>query len=381
MPVHVRRLIVSILLLVGTGLAHAAVPSAPAVEGSAWLLMDARSGQVLTEHNAEQPLPPASLTKLMSSYIAAEELAAGHISLDDEVLVSVKAWKMGGSRMFIQEGTRVPVGELLKGIIIQSGNDATVALAEHIAGSEEAFVDLMNQYATRLGMTGSHFMNATGWPHPEHYSTARDIALLGRALIREHPEHYRLYSQKSYTWNDITQQNRNLLLWRDERVDGMKTGHTEEAGYCLVASAVDGNMRLISVVMGTASEQARARETQKLLTWGFRFFETYEAYRAHETLAQVPVWMGTTRQLDAGLAEDLVLTIPRGSHDSLEAEMVIAPDLRAPLAKGDPVGRVVVRQQGEILVEAPLVALAEVERAGFLTRLWHHILIFFGNLF
>lgn len=381
MPVHVRRLIVSILLLVGTGLAHAAVPSAPAVEGSAWLLMDARSGQVLTEHNAEQPLPPASLTKLMSSYIAAEELAAGHISLDDEVLVSVKAWKMGGSRMFIQEGTRVPVGELLKGIIIQSGNDATVALAEHIAGSEEAFVDLMNQYATRLGMTGSHFMNATGWPHPEHYSTARDMALLGRALIREHPEHYRLYSQKSYTWNDITQQNRNLLLWRDERVDGMKTGHTEEAGYCLVASAVDGNMRLISVVMGTASEQARARETQKLLTWGFRFFETYEAYRAHETLAQVPVWMGTTRQLDAGLAEDLVLTIPRGSHDSLEAEMVIAPDLRAPLAKGDPVGRVVVRQQGEILVEAPLVALAEVERAGFLTRLWHHILIFFGNLF
>src|SRR5690606_8664739 len=250
------------------------IPPAPTVAASSYLLIDADSGKVLTEHNADTPLPPASLTKMMTSYIASMEILKGQLLEEDEVLVSEKAWRMGGSKMFIEVGNRVRVIDLLRGVIIQSGNDASVALAEHIAGSEESFADLMNSHARRLGMNNTHFENATGLPGENHVSSARDMAIMAKAIIEDDPQHYAIYKEKEFVWNGIRQPNRNLMLWRDNTVDGLKTGHTDEAGYCLVASAKRDGMRLISVVMGTASEQARAAETQKLLTWGFRFFET-----------------------------------------------------------------------------------------------------------
>jgi D-alanyl-D-alanine carboxypeptidase (penicillin-binding protein 5/6) len=283
--------------------------------------------------------------------------------------------------MFLREGTRVSLKDLLKGIIIVSGNDASVAIAEHIAGSEDAFADLMNRHAERLNMTNSRFRNATGLPAEGHYTSARDMALLALAIINDFPEHYPLYAEKSFTYNNITQQNRNLLLWRDDKVDGLKTGHTEEAGYCLVASGKQGNQRLISVVMGTDSEQARAVETQKLLTWGFRFFETYHAYNAGDVLSQVQVWMGQQDRLDIGPASDLIMTIPRNSQPRLKAEMKVHPDIRAPISKGDTLGSVVVSLDGEVLLDRPLVALNDVEQAGLFKRLWHRIRLFFAGLF
>jgi D-alanyl-D-alanine carboxypeptidase (penicillin-binding protein 5/6) len=318
---------------------------------------------------------------MMTAYVADHELERGNISLKDQVLVSVKAWRTGGSRMFIREGTSVSVEELLKGIIIASGNDASVALAEHIAGSEDSFADLMNRHAERLGMNTTRFRNATGLPADGHFSSARDLATLALAIINDFPDHYALYAEKSYTYNNITQQNRNLLLWRDASVDGLKTGHTEEAGYCLVASAKQGNQRLISVVMGTDSEQARAVETQKLLTWGFRFFETYHAYSAGDVLSQVRVWMGKNNQLNIGSLTDLVMTIPRDSQKDLKAEMKVHPEIRAPIRKGDTLGNVVITLNDEVLLDRPLVALNDVEQAGFFKRLWHSIQLFFRGLF
>ncbi|MDF1782020.1 MAG: D-alanyl-D-alanine carboxypeptidase [Alcanivoracaceae bacterium] len=357
------------------------VPKAPDIEATGYLLMDANSGQLIVEHNVNERLPPASLTKMMTSYIAASELHSGHISLKDKAPISVAAWKMGGSRMFIREGTDVAVEDLMRGIIIQSGNDASVAMAEYIAGSEDAFADLMNQQAARLGMNDSHFVNATGWPADNHYSSAHDLAILARHIINDFPEHYEIYSEKSFVYNNITQQNRNLMLWRDDRVDGLKTGHTDAAGFCLVSSAKDGDMRLISVVMGTNSEQARAQETQKLLTYGFRFFETYKAYSEGDGLTTVRVWMGQENELKLGPAEDLVLTIPRGNHDQLKAEMTVNPDVTAPIHKGDILGTAIIRMDGEVLLEKPLVALNDVEQAGIFKRMWHHIVRFFANLF
>lgn len=377
---RLATLMTALLLPLSTS-AESLIARPPQIAASGYILMDAASGHVLVAHNADQRLPPASLTKMMTAYVADHELERGNISLQDEVLVSVKAWRTGGSRMFIREGTRVNLEELLKGIIIASGNDASVAVAEHIAGSEDAFADLMNRHAERLNMTNSRFRNATGLPADNHYSSARDMALLALAIINDYPEHYSLYAEKSFTYNNITQQNRNLLLWRDDKVDGLKTGHTEEAGYCLVASGKHGDQRLISVVMGTASEQARAVETQKLLTWGFRFFDTYHAYSAGDVLSQVKVWMGKSDQLDIGPANDLVMTIPRNSQQRLKAEMKVHPDIRAPISKGDTLGSVVVSLDGEVLLDRPLVALNDVEQAGFFKRLWHRIRLFFAGLF
>jgi D-alanyl-D-alanine carboxypeptidase (penicillin-binding protein 5/6) len=378
----VRTLGLTLLgLLLPLSAAASLIPKAPEVDASSYVLMDATSGQIIIEHNAYERLPPASLTKMMTAYIAEAEISSGNISMKDKVRISVKAWQMGGSRMFVREGTEVSVEDLLRGIVIQSGNDASVALAEYIAGSEDAFADLMNQHASRMGLTDTHFVNATGWPADNHYSSAHDMAILAHHIIRDYPQHYGMYAEKSFTYNNITQQNRNLMLWRDDRVDGLKTGHTEEAGYCLVASAVDGDMRLISVVMGTDSEAARARETQKLMTYGFRFFETYKAYSEGDALTNVRVWMGTDNQLDLGPAEDLVLTIPRNSHDQLKAEMTVNPDVTAPISKGDEIGKVIIRLDGDVMLEKPLVALNDVEEAGIFKRLWHHILRFFSNLF
>ena len=379
----VHRLFLLVLLAVApVALAQTSItPSAPQLAAKSYVLMDAASGNVLVESNGDERLPPASLTKLMTAYIATLEIRKGNIAESNMVTVSEKAWRTGGSRMFIQVNTQVSVDDLLHGIIIQSGNDASVALAEYIAGSEEAFADLMNAAAQRLGMTNTHFVNSTGLPHPEHYSSASDMAKLARAIIYEDPEHYGIYAQKEFLWNNIKQPNRNLLLWRDKTVDGLKTGHTEEAGYCLVASAVRDGMRLISVVFGTSSEQARAAETQKLLTYGFRFFETRTFYQKGAELAQSRVWKGQQDQVSAGLAEDLTLTLPRGQVEKLQAGMTFNPELIAPIEQGQVIGKVEVTLDGEVLRSTDLIALQTVEEGGLLRRLWDSIRLFFFNLF
>ncbi len=358
-----------------------ALPAPPQLAASAYLLMDAASGQVLIDNNGDERLPPASLTKLMTAYIATLEIKRGQIKESDMVTVSEHAWRTGGSRMFIQVGTQVSVSDLLHGIIIQSGNDASVALAEHIAGSEDAFADMMNNTAKRLGMVNTHFMNATGLPNPDHYSSPHDMARLARAIIYDDPAHYAIYAQKEFLWNNIKQPNRNLLLWRDKTVDGLKTGHTEEAGYCLVASAVRDDQRLIAVVFGTKSEHARAAETQKLLTYGFRFFETQTFFQKNTELARSTVWKGTSREVRIGLAEDLTLTMPRGQIKQLTTSTSLEPQLIAPIEQGAVVGKVEVKLGDQVLRSANLIALDTVEEGGLFRRLWDSIRLFFYGLF
>ena len=357
------------------------IPAMPELAAKSYVLMDAASGNILVEHNADERLPPASLTKLMTAYIATVEMKRGQIAEQDLVTVSEKAWRTGGSRMFIDVGKQVSVDDLLHGIIIQSGNDASVALAEHIAGSEEAFASMMNTAAERLQLNNTHFMNATGLPSEDHYSSAHDMAKLARAIIYEDPEHYAIYAQKEFLWNGIKQPNRNLLLWRDKTVDGLKTGHTDEAGYCLVASAVRDDMRLISVVFGTNSEAARAAETQKLLTYGFRFFETKTFYKKGVELADSKVWKGQQDAVKVGLADDLTLTLPRGQLQKMAATMVLDESVVAPVKKGDRLGVVEVRLANEVLHTADLVALQDVEEGGFFSRFIDAIRMFFYSLF
>ncbi|MCY1208831.1 D-alanyl-D-alanine carboxypeptidase DacC [compost metagenome] len=379
-----KRLLLPAALLIIAPVSMAAqqiIPSPPQLAAKSYVLMDAQSGQVLVENNGDQRLPPASLTKLMTAYIATLEIRKGQIGETDPVTISENAWRTGGSRMFVQVNTQVSMSDLLHGIIIQSGNDASVAVAEHIAGSEDAFADMMNATAEKLGMTGSHFMNATGLPNPEHYSTAHDMATLARAIIYEDPAHYAIYSQKEFFWNNIKQPNRNLLLWRDKTVDGLKTGHTEEAGYCLVASAMRDNMRLIAVVFGTNSEQARAAETQKLLTYGFRFFETQTFYQKGAELAKAQVWKGAAREIKAGLAQDLTMTLPKGQLKKLQANMTLNPQLIAPIKQGDVIGKVEVKLEDQVVHSADLIALETVEEGGIFRRLWDSIRLFFYGLF
>ncbi len=378
-----KRLCLPVLLLIAPVAmsAEQMTPAAPQLAAKAYVLMEASSGQVLVDSNGDQRLPPASLTKLMSAYIATLEIKRGQIGENDPVTVSENAWRTGGSRMFLKVGSQVSVSDLLHGIIIQSGNDATVALAEHIAGSEDAFADMMNKTAGDLGMENSHFMNPTGLPNPDHYSTPHDIAKLARAIINIDPAHYAIYSQKEFFWNNIKQPNRNLLLWRDKTVDGLKTGHTEEAGYCMAASAVRDGMRLIAVVFGTTSEAARAAETQKLLTYGFRFFETQTFYQKGTELAKAPVWKGATHEVRAGLADDLTMTLPKGQLKGLTATMTMKPQLTAPIAKGDVIGKVEVKNGDQVVHSADLIALDAVEEGGFIRRMWDSIRLFFYGLF
>lgn len=357
------------------------IPAAPQLSATSYLLIDANSGQVLAENRSETRLPPASITKLMTSYIVSSEIERGAISLDDQVLISVKAWQMGGSKMFIREGTRVSVSDLMRGMIIQSGNDATVALAEHVAGSEEAFVDIMNQQAALLGMNDTQFRNSTGWPDPEHYSSAKDIAMLARALINEFPESYKLYSEQYFSYNGINQANRNKLLFRDKTVDGMKTGHTDEAGYCLVASSEKDGMRLISVVMGTDSDAARAAESQKLLAYGFRYYHTHKLYSAGEVITESPIWKGKADSINLGVLEDVYLTVPRGSEDNLIAKASIDEVIEAPVVKDQNLGLMRVTLNEEELLSVPLHALAPVESAGLMSRMSDSVTLFFKQLF
>lgn len=360
----------------------APMPAPVELAAKAWILIDAYTGTVLAEHNADERLPPASLTKLVTDYLIAGEMAAGKFTKDTLVPISVNAWRMGGSKMYVREGTEVPVGDLLRGIIVQSGNDASVAMAEYIAGTEDAFAQLMNQRAQQLGMTNSHFVNATGWPAEGHLTTARDLSILFRATIHDYPENYRLYSEKYFEYNGIKQPNRNLLLWRDSTVDGGKTGHTEEAGYCLVVSAVRENMRLVGVVLGTGSVEARARETQKLLAYGFRFYETARMYKAGDVLqADAPVWFGKDDKVNLTVAEDVYLTLPRGAQKDLKATVLVDDAIEAPLSPARPVGRLQVEQSGKVVLTVPLVPDREVAEAGWFARLWDHLVLFLTSLF
>lgn len=357
------------------------IPAPPQLSAKSYVLMDAYTGDVLVEHNSREELPPASLTKLMTAYIAEYELAKGNISLNDLVTISEKAWRMEGSRMFVREGTQVRLEDLMRGIIIQSGNDASVAVAEHIAGGEAAFADLMNQHARILGMEHSHFVNSTGFPAEGHYSSALDLALLSRATIVHFPDNYKMYQEKYFTYNDIRQPNRNKLLWRDKTVDGLKTGHTEAAGYCLAASAVRNGTRLVAVVMGTNSIEARAAETQKLLNYGFRYYETRKLYSAGQVLNNAQVWGGEADSVKIGFLEDVLVTMPRQNADSIPASLDLKSEIEAPIQAGDVLGKIVVGTDDNVLLERDVVALESVEEGGFFKRLFDKIKLFFMNLF
>ncbi|MGB1836293.1 MAG: D-alanyl-D-alanine carboxypeptidase family protein [Marinobacter adhaerens] len=376
--------VVLVLMLALTGKAMSQsvlIPSPPQIAGSSYVLMDPKSGRIIMEENSHERLPPASLTKMMTAYIVERELDEGRIAMSDMVPISVNAWKTEGSRTFVREGSQVSVEDLLRGVIIQSGNDASVALAEFVAGSEGAFVDIMNQQAQLLGMKDTNFVNATGLPSPEHFSTAYDLAMLARAIINDYPENYPLYAEKHFTYNNIRQPNRNSLLWRDDSVDGLKTGHTEEAGYCLVASAKRNDTRFIAVVMGTNSSEARAQEIQKMLNYGFRYYESERLFRSGQELIEARVWGGQADQLSVGMTEDVYVTIPRGSRNDLESTVDLDSVIKAPIKVGDELGRVKVSYNGEVLVDQPVLALTEVPEGGFFKRIWDAIKLFFVQLF
>ena len=345
-------------------------PAAPSVAASSYLLMDFNSGRVLAEKDPDKRVAPASLTKIMTVYVVFRELKAGHLALDEKVTISQNAWETGGSKMFVEVNKQVPIEDLLQGVVIQSGNDASVALAEHVAGSEQTFATMMNEQAARLGMTNTHFENSMGLPTENHYSSARDLATLAQALIKEFPEYYRWDSQKEFTYNGITQQNRNQLLWRDPSVDGIKTGFTDDAGYCMVASAKREDMRLISVVMGTASANARANESQSLINYGFRFFETHRLYEGGKALTEAKVRKGETSKLQVGLAEDVYVTAPRKHFSELKAETQLDKAIVAPINKGDTVGNLVVTLEGETIASKPLVAMDAIAQGGLFRRLY-----------
>ncbi|TCT25337.1 penicillin-binding protein 6 [Thermomonas haemolytica] len=357
------------------------IPDAPAPKVSkAWLVMDYATGQVLAGENIDTPVEPASITKVMTSYVIAAEMAAGKIKADDPVMMTEHAWREGGaatdgSYSGFEVNKTAPLVEMEKGMVVQSGNDAAIALAEHVAGSEQAFAQLMNAYAKKIGMKNSHFVNPHGLSAPGHVSTAHDLALLGRALIRDYPVAYSYNKIKEFTVGPITQPNRNLLLWRDPSVDGIKTGHTSAAGYCLMASAQRGDQRLITVVMGDSSENQRAVDSQALLNWGFRFFETHRLYEAGKVLATPKVWKGSTDVVQVGVAQPLLVSTPRGKYDRLKATMELPKALVAPIAQGQKLGTVKVTLDGKLVAQAPLVAVAAVEEGGFFKRLWHELLM------
>ena len=361
------------------------IPDAPAPATSkAWLVMDYATGQVLAGENIDTPVEPASITKVMTSYVIAAEMAAGKVKPTDQVMMTERAWREGGagtdgSYSGFEVNQAAPLVEMEKGMVVQSGNDAAIALAEHVAGSEQAFAQLMNAYAKKIGMKASHFVNPHGLTAEGHVTTAHDLALLGRALIRDFPEAYSYNKIKEFTVGPITQPNRNLLLWRDPSVDGIKTGHTSSAGYCLMASAKRGDQRLITVVMGDTSENQRAVDSQALLNWGFRFYESHQLYAANKSLATPKVWKGDADSVQVGVAQTLLVSTPRGKYDRLKASMELPKSLVAPIAKGQKLGTVKVALDGKVVAEAPLVALQGVEEGGFFKRLWHALLMWWAE--
>ena len=353
------------------------IPSPPNIDAKAYVLMDANSGKVLAAKNPHQKKPPASLTKLMTLYIVSTALVQQQITQDDKVPISRNAWKTGGSRMFVKQGNNVRVKDLIKGIIVASGNDACVAIAEYLAGNQTNFAKLMNNMADRLNMNNTHYVDATGLPKPNHYSTAYDLALLARAIIHDYPQYYGWYQQKWITWNNIKQPNRNRLLWRDEKVDGLKTGHTDAAGYCLIASKQQQGMRLISVVLGSLSERSRANASQVLLNWGFRFFRTQKLFSQDQIVTTPRVWMGQHKNTPLGVKQDLYITIPKGQYRDVKATITLQPKLKAPLKKDDRYGTLTVTLHNEPITKVPLVALQNNPKGGFFSYLRDRLLMIF----
>lgn len=385
-----RRLSTYLSLLILANISYAAVASAPTlipappqIAAKSYIVLDALSGEVIVEKNADERLDPASLTKMMTAYVAEYELRDGNIALNDQVQVSTNAWAQnfpGSSVMFLEPGKPVTVEQLIKGVDIASGNDATIALAEHIAGSAGAFVDLMNQHSQLLGLKNTHFENPHGLTSKEHYSSARDMALLARAQIMEFPEGYKTYGEKEFTYNGIRQPNRNRLLWRDASVDGLKTGHTDAAGYCLVASALRDDMRLIVVVMGTHSDEARFQETQKLFSFGFRFYKTVKLYNKGQELAKVAVWGGDKKELGVLVAEDVFVTVPRSQEDALAADLSLDKYIQAEVKKGQSLGELQIKLNDTVLLKRAVIASETVEKGSFLNVLWSKVKLFFVQL-
>jgi serine-type D-Ala-D-Ala carboxypeptidase (penicillin-binding protein 5/6) len=376
-PIPLRLTLFTLLALWWVLGAADSIPSPPPVTAKSYVLVDFDSGRVLAESNADERLEPASLTKIMAMDVVFKEIASGNVKLTDPVLISEHAWRTGGSRTFANVGKSFSVEQLLKGAIIQSGNDATVALAEHIAGSEATFAEMMNAQAKRLGMTNSHFVNSTGLPHQDHYTTARDIAKVTAATIRNYPELYKLYSIKEFELNNIKQLNRNKLLWRDPSVDGVKTGHTDEAGYCLVASAERDGERLISVILGSKSVAQRTADSEALLSYGFRFFETHKLYGQRQSVAKVRVWKGDPAVIDAGPAQAVYVTIPRQQYKNLQPHLELTTSVMAPVAADQKLGRILVSLNGEQIADVPVVALSESKRGGIFRRMKDSVLLWF----
>jgi len=380
MQIYLARLVrvsFALALLLSSYVQAAPLPAPPQLSANSFLLVDNISGKVLAEKNPDERIEPASLTKLMTAYLVASEIKQGTVNESDLAIVSDYAQSMPGSRMFIEAGKTVSIADLLRGLIIQSGNDASVALAEHVAASEQGFVQMMNRMATTLGMTSTNFMNASGLPDSDHYTTARDLSIIARAMIQDFPEHYKLYSQRSFKYNNIDQNNRNKLLWRDDSIDGMKTGHTEAAGYCLVASAVRDDMRLTSIVLGTASDKTRLAETQRLLNYGFRFFQTKRIYEAGEVVSSAKIWMGESEEILLGVEEDLYVTLPRDAFDTLSSQIELSTYIKAPARIGQEFGRSVLTADNQVIGEVPLLALQKVEEGGILRRMKHSVLRYF----
>ncbi len=373
-------LILSFSITCATAQVARTIP-APEIDVTSYILMDQNTGFLLSEKNADQRLEPASITKIMTVYVAGHALREGLISLEDEVFISTKAWRMGGSKMFIEAGKKVTVDALLDGVIVVSGNDASVALAEHIAGTEQTFSAMMNDYAKQLGMVNSNFANASGYPDPETYVSARDVAVLSRALIRDFPSLYSRFSKEEYTFNNIKQPNRNRLLFRDSSVDGIKTGHTESAGYCLVSSAMRENVRLISVIMGSTSDGARTDASQSLINYGYRFFESKKFHRAGEKISSQMIWRGSTDSVSLGVLHDVDLVIPRGTESRVEFKLEIDKPVLAPLEIGQPLGNMSVFLDDKMLSKFSLVSLENIEEGSFFSRLWDSLILFFESLF
>ena len=361
--------------------AQSMVPKAPKLNLDSYILLEANTNTVVAEFNPENQISPASMTKVMSGYVIADQIASGAISLDDKVLISEKAWKTGGSKMFIEAGKRVSVRDLLSGIVIQSGNDATVAMAEYVAGSEEGFVDFMNDYASELGLSNTLFQNAVGWTDPNHFSSVNDLAQLTKALIANFPDHYATYKEKEFTFSGIRQLNRNKLLWRDDSVDGVKTGHTESAGYCLISSAKRNDMRLIAVVAGSPSENERLISSQRLLEYGFRFFATQKLISKDSEITTAKVWGGKMDEVALGTKEDILLTLPRSDFKNIKANYNFKNNIQAPISNGDVIGDIEFISDDRVVLSAPLVAIESVEAKGFFGRIWARIVFWILSLF
>ena len=362
-------------------LAQSMVPKAPKLNLDSYILLEASTNTVIAEFNADNQISPASMTKVMTGYVIADQIDSGAISLDDKVLISEKAWKTGGSKMFIEAGKRILVRDLLSGIVIQSGNDATVAMAEYVAGSEEGFVDFMNAYASELGLGNTLFQNAVGWTDPDHFSSAKDLANITKALINNFPDHYATYKEKEFTFSGIRQLNRNKLLWRDDTVDGVKTGHTESAGYCLISSAKRNDMRLIAVVAGSPSENERLTASQRLLEYGFRFFATQKLISKATEVTSAKVWGGKMDKVSLGAKDDILLTLPRSDFKNLKANYNFNNNIQAPISAGDVIGNIEFISNDQLVLSAPLIAIESVEAKGFFGRIWARIVFWIMSLF